>query len=186
MNKYSKGKVFKYIGFFITALCLVSVDQFTKYLAVKELKYQKPYTLIQDILLFRYLENPGAAWGILGGKRILFMSLTFIVIIMMFLLIIKIEMVLAGLDNKKAGIALQWVLAVLISGALGNLIDRIRLGYVVDFIYFKPIDFPTFNVADCYVTVSTAILLFLLLAGINGHDWDMILSFKNSGGGKID
>lgn len=180
MNKNNNRTVFKYIGFLITLLLMTSADQITKYFAVLKLKDQSGFVLVKDILIFRYLENPGAAWGILSGKRIIFTVLTIIVIILMMLLIIKIQKDFSYLDNKKAATALQWVLVMLLSGASGNLIDRIRLGYVIDFIYFAPIDFPTFNVADCFVTISTIILLFLLLAGIKEHDWNIILSFKKN------
>lgn len=180
MNKYNNMTVFKYIGFLIISLLMISADQITKYFAVIKLKDRSPFVLVKDILIFRYLENPGAAWGILSGKRIIFTVLTIAVILFMLLLIIKIQKDFSYLENKKAVTALQWVLVVLLSGATGNLVDRIRLGYVIDFIYFKPIDFPTFNVADCFVTISTIILLFLLLVGIKEHDWNIILSFKKN------
>lgn len=187
MNKYNSRRcIAKYIGFLIIALLMILSDQYTKYLAVENLKYQPPYTIIKDVLLFRYLENTGAAWGILGGKIYILTPITILVILLMLFAVFKIEKVYPYLENRNAALVLQWVLITLISGALGNIIDRIRLGYVVDFIYFKPIDFPTFNVADCYVVISTCILLFLLLFGIKDSDWNKILSFRKSGGESLE
>lgn len=177
MKKYSK-----YISFLLVSVSLIILDQITKYLAVKNLKAQSDYPVIKDILEFKYLENTGAAWGIFGGKRFVFMIFTIIVLIFLIFALFRIEKVLWLLENKKAGIALQWVMVFLIAGAIGNFIDRIRLGYVIDFIYFKLIDFPVFNVADCYVTISTMGILFLLLTGISESDWNLIFSKKKSGG----
>ena len=67
------------------------------------------------------------------------------------------------LPENRRYLPLKACLVLIVSGAAGNLIDRVVQGYVVDFLYFKLIDFPIFNVADCYVTVATAILLFLLM-----------------------
>ena len=70
----------------------------------------------------------------------------------------------------------------IIAGAWGNCIDRIRLNYVVDFLYFKLIDFPIFNVADCYVTVATAVLLFLVLKVYSDEDFEVLKPGGNSKG----
>lgn len=187
MNKYySRRCIAKFIRFFIISILMIVSDQYTKFLAVENLKNQPPYTLIKDVLLLRYLENTGAAWGILGGKIYIFTPFTILLILVLLYVVFKIEKVLLSLENKRAAIVLQWVLISLISGALGNFIDRVRLGYVIDFIYFKIIDFPTFNVADCCVVISTAILLFLLLIGIKDSDWNRILSLKKSGGESVE
>lgn len=186
MNIYNSRRcVAKYFGFLIMSSFLILSDQYTKYMAAIHLKDHPPYTLAKGILSFRYLENTGAAWGILGGKRILFAIFTVIIILVMIIAILKIEKEFYSLQDKSSAIVLQWVLAALISGALGNFIDRIRLGYVIDFIYFELIDFPVFNAADCYVVISTAILLFLLLFGIKDSDWNIILNLKKSGGGPV-
>lgn len=187
MNKYySRRCIAKFIGFFIISILIIVSDQYTKHLAVENLKNQPPHILIKDVLLLRYLENTGAAWGIFGGKIHIFTPFTILLVLVLLYIVLKIEKVLSTLDNKRVAIVLQWVLISLISGALGNFIDRIRLGYVVDFIYFKIIDFPTFNVADCFVVISTAILLYLLLIGIKDSDWDRILSLKKSGGESVE
>lgn len=179
MNSDTKKKIlFKYICFILVIAVLVLADQFTKILAVDYLKNKSVVSIIKDVLLLRYLENPGAAWGILGGKTSIFTIFTFAVLILMTVLLIRIECVNSRLENRRAAFLFQIFLIILSAGAIGNLIDRIRLGYVIDFIYFKVIDFPTFNVADCYVTVSTAIILILLLFKISENDWNTILTRK--------
>ena len=67
------------------------------------------------------------------------------------------------------------------SGAIGNLIDRIVLKYVVDFLYFELIDFPVFNIADCYITISVIILAIMLIFYYKEEDIDLILKKKKRG-----
>ena len=150
------NKLKKIIYFILTSSILVFVDQYSKYLAIINLKNNKPYDLIKGILQFYYYENEGAAFGILQGQRILFFVVTIIVIIAIIYYYIKIPF------NKKY-YPLISVIILIFSGAIGNFIDRILKGYVVDFIYFIPINFPIFNVADSYITVSCFALLFLIL-----------------------
>lgn len=156
---------------------LIFIDQYSKILAVNYLKNSQAKTIIDNVLLLRYLENPGAAWGIMSGKTMLFTMFTVIILVLMIVLMIRIEIVKNKLSSKKQIFIFQFLLVILASGAVGNLIDRIRLGYVIDFIYFKIIDFPTFNVADCYVTIST-ILIIILLVCISENDWNTILTRK--------
>ena len=103
-----------------------------------------------------YLENRGAAFGILQGQKAVFLICTAVVLVL-----------IAFYYNRLPGgrrYTLMRVVAVLLAaGALGNLIDRMRYSYVVDFLYFKLIDFPVFNVADCYVTVGAVLLAVLIL-----------------------
>ena len=85
--------------------------------------------------------------------------------------------VLLKTPNNKKYRVLHLLLSLIAAGAIGNMIDRIRLNYVVDFIYFVVINFPIFNVADMYVTISTAVLVVLLLFVYNENDLNFI-SFK--------
>ena len=73
---------------------------------------------------------------------------------------------------------MQYIITLLIAGAIGNLIDRIVNGYVVDFLYFKLIDFPVFNVADCYVTIACALLIIFCVFVINDKEFNAIFSLK--------
>ena len=79
---------------------------------------------------------------------------------------------------EKKYLPVQIISLFLIAGGLGNLIDRIRLGYVIDFFYFSLINFPVFNMADIYVTVSMAILFVLLIFYYKEEDFDLLFSFR--------
>lgn len=146
MKKYRNG--------IIGMLLLVFLDQLTKYFAIHILKPQGSASLIPQVFAFYYLENHGAAWGILQNAQVLFLLITV-------LLLAVLVYYYRKLPDERHWRAARILMIVLASGAAGNAIDRIRLGYVVDFLYFSLIDFPIFNVADCYVTVS--IFLGLLI-----------------------
>lgn len=133
---------------------LLFLDQWTKRLAVSFLKDQEDVILIPGVLRLHYLENRGAAFGILQDQQWLFYVLTVGILLMILYLIIRMPKTMYFLPVHILGI-------VVIAGALGNFYDRLVHQYVVDFFYFELIDFPVFNVADIYLTCS--IILFLLL-----------------------
>lgn len=137
-------------------LILIVLDQWTKSLAVAHLKGQEPYVLLDGIFQLRYLENRGAAFGMLQGQRTFF-------VIMAVLACLLIGYLYFRLPWKLRFHPLRTVLLFLAGGAVGNLVDRMVLGYVVDFFYFELIDFPIFNVADIYVTCATIALVILIL-----------------------
>lgn len=114
------------------------------------------FKIIGDAFVFSYLRNSGAAWGMLSGKINLFLVFTVIVMLI-------VTYVIINLPATRKYMPLLITCTLLVSGAVGNFIDRVRFGYVRDFIYFKLINFPVFNVADCYVTVSVALLIILIL-----------------------
>lgn len=148
----------KYIKYLIPFLCtivLLYADQMTKSLAVKNLKNKADYPLIKGILEFSYLENTGAAFSSFLGKQGFLITLTLCV---MLLIIWKYFHIPEGRHYLPMRIGF----VLIISGGIGNLIDRIMNRYVVDFIYFVPINFPKFNVADCYVSIGVVILAILL------------------------
>lgn len=149
---------------------LVVLDQYTKYLAVIHLKDNKPFIILNGILELNYLENTGAAFGMLENQKMFFVFVAVVVLSVIGYVLFKTP------SNKKYRI-LHLLLSLIAAGAIGNMIDRIRLNYVVDFIYFVLINFPIFNVADIYVTVSTAVLVFLLLFVYKESDLNFI-SFK--------
>ena len=112
------------------------------------------------------------------GMIALFVVITLIIVPLMIFIIHKIDKLIYVMGtkvNKKAFVFLQIVFVILIAGAIGNLIDRLALGYVVDFLYFKLIDFPVFNVADCYVTVSTIALILIGFFMLSEKELDYLL-----------
>lgn len=142
---------------FILPIVIVILDQFSKFAAVKYLKGNRPYKIIDNFFQLHYVENRGAAFGILQHKRIFFIIITLIIIVVLSFYLIKYYNSL----NKFTKIAF----AMLIGGAAGNLIDRIRFGYVVDFISFKLLhgyDFPVFNIADIAIVLSTIAIILLV------------------------
>lgn len=154
--KTKKAKIAVYLQLILFSVILTVFDQWTKCLAVKHLQNQSDISLIKGVLSFHYLENRGAAFGVFQNQQGVFFILT--VLILAFILYALWKMPV----NRKY-VPLRILCFFLTAGALGNFIDRIRLKYVVDFIYFSLIDFPVFNVADIYVTVSMVVLLLLVL-----------------------
>lgn len=150
---------FGVISFFV----LVFLDQITKKLAVLHLKNQEPFILIKNVFQFFYLENRGAAFGILQGKRAAFIILTVIILFLLAYCYVRMPYV-------KKFLRLRLVIILISAGAVGNFIDRTTQGYVVDFFYFNLINFPIFNVADIYVTCSAVLLAVLILFGYKEQD----------------
>lgn len=137
-------------------LCAVLLDQWTKALAVRHLKGAEALSLWEGVFSLSYVENRGAAFGMMQGKQWLFFVIAAVVLA-------GVLYVLYRMPDGKRYLPLTLSLSFICSGAVGNMIDRIRQGYVVDFFYFSLIDFPVFNVADIYVTVATVTLMLLLL-----------------------
>ena len=141
---------------FMLFVILVIADQLTKHLAVVRLKNQAAYYLINGILEFNYLENRGAAFGVLQNQKYFFVFVALIFIGVIVFVLIKVP-------TQKKYYSLNILLVINAAGAVGNMIDRVRYDYVVDFIYLVCIQFPIFNVADIYVTTATVILVFQIL-----------------------
>lgn len=147
-------KGISWIVFFLCSALLIFLDQWTKALAVEYLMSGKEIQLIPNILSLLYVENAGAAFGILHGQQIIFLLITIFVLAGVLIIFHKTPI-------KKRYLPFLFSLLLVFSGAIGNCIDRQRQSYVVDFIYFRPIDFPVFNLADIYVTGACFFLLFL-------------------------
>lgn len=154
----------------IWVVVLVIIDQYTKFLAKTNLENKDPITIIKDVFELHYLENTGAAFGMLQDQIVFFLIITIITILAILYLYAKIPF-------EKHYTPLRYILIFIIAGATGNCIDRVVNRYVVDFLYFKLIDFPIFNVADCYVSVSAVLLVLLFLFYYKEEDLDFI-SFK--------
>ena len=155
---------------FMLFVILVIADQLTKHLAVVRLKNQAAYNLINGILEFNYLENRGAAFGVLQNQKYFFIFVALIFIGVIVFVLIKVP-------TQKKYYSLNILLVMIAAGAVGNMIDRVRYDYVVDFIYLVCIQFPIFNVADIYVTTATVILVFQILFVYKTNDFNF-LSFN--------
>lgn len=147
----------KFIPVLLVAVFL-GIDQLTKYWASNVLATQGDILFWPNIFHFTYVENRGAAFGMLQNQQWFFITMTVIVLIF-------IVWYWRQIPNNKWGTWMKFALILIISGAIGNLIDRVVLGYVVDFLYFVLIDFPVFNVADIAVVVGVGILMPILLFG---------------------
>lgn len=155
-------------------ILLVAIDQLTKYWASTTLKDKEPLSIISGVLKLQYHENTGAVWGILQGKTGFLTVLTVILVIILIFIYFKIP-------STKRHLPLQIIWVFILSGAVGNLIDRISLNYVVDFVYIELIDFPIFNLADNYLTLSCVLLLILGIFYYKEDDFEFIDNiFKKS------
>lgn len=155
---------------FFLAILFIAADQLTKYYAVLMLKDQTPYAIMDGVFELHYLENNGAAFGILQGQKFFFLFIAVIILSMILYVLFK-------MPYQKKYIKLHITLVLIASGAIGNLIDRIRYDYVIDFLYFSLINFPVFNVADIYVTLAAFYLVILLLFVYKEADLEF-LSFR--------
>ena len=155
-DNLKKKTLLKGFLFLIIIAVLVILDQWTKQLAVLKLKDSGPFVLIDNVFELTYLENRGAAFGMLQGKRTAFLLLTPVVIIALYIMSLK-------LSKDKKFIPMIVCFLLIAGGAAGNMIDRYFNGYVVDFLYFSLIDFPVFNTADIFVSCGSVGLILLLL-----------------------
>lgn len=143
----------KYIIIILFCLLLISIDFISKYLVINLIS-NKTIIIIKNFLKFLYVKNTGAAFGIMSGNIII------LVIVTLILLFYIIKEVKNNVDNK-------WTLLsylLILSGAIGNLIDRVFRGYVVDFISFTLFnkEMAVFNIADSYITIGVFLLIILL------------------------
>lgn len=143
---------------------LIALDLWTKAIAQSVLCGSQPIELIPGALEFRYLQNTGAAFSLLENAQWLFILIAAAVTVL-------IGVLLWRMPKTRRYLPLAVSLLFISAGAVGNLADRIRLGYVRDFIYISLIHFPVFNVADMYVTIATAVLALLILLYYKDEDF---------------
>ena len=136
---------------FITVLSVLSLDQLTKFLITRNLLYNKSIPIIKGIFHFTLIHNRGAAFGILKNQVPLFIYTCVFAIILIYF----------NLKNTKHGKSYRVSLSLILAGALGNLIDRLFLGYVIDFLDFRI--WPVFNVADSAITIGAILLGYSIL-----------------------
>jgi signal peptidase II len=168
-NISKKKKIFLLVDFLMIIL-LVFLDQFTKYLAVIHLEDKPAIKIIDGVLELNFLKNSGAAFGLLQNQKVFFILVAVMILCIIAYVLFRMP------DDKKYNI-MHILLVMIASGAAGNMIDRVRNDYVVDFIYFVIINFPIFNVADIYVTVSTFLFVILFLFYYKENDFNF-LSFN--------
>ena len=138
----------------LAGILMISADQLTKYIAAAKLAGKSGIEIIPNILEFYYTTNNGAAFSSFAGRRLLLIVMP---IIMMIVLVVFLR------KTKNKSFIIKLTVLMIIAGGIGNLIDRIAYGYVVDFINFTFIKFPIFNVADIFVTVGGVILVVYLI-----------------------
>lgn len=164
----------KKIIFLISCALMILLDQWSKSWMVNNLKGKENIVWIKNVFELEYLENNGAAFSSFSGKQAFLLILTAIILIIAVVEFFRVP------DKKHMG-WLEFSFAMLIAGAIGNMIDRVKQGYVVDFFYFVPINFPRFNVADCFICVSAIMLGILILFVYKDEETDFLFNFKKKG-----
>ena len=139
---------------FAAVILLLVTDQYIKYIVDLELKGGPAVVVIKNVLQLNYLENDGAMLGMMGGKTTLMTVLAVVCVIVM------IAVVFTGIIKDRVD---YWCVLLMISGGLGNIVDRVFRGYVIDYIEVLFIDFYIFNFADCLITVAAFVLIFYQL-----------------------
>lgn len=135
---------------------LIAIDQITKYFAINNLKPLGSVSIIDKIFSFTFVENRGAAFGIFQGKTIFLSVITICIIV-------GIMYLYSQLPQTKIYKWIRFCLILIISGAVGNLLDRLFRGYVIDFFHATFINFPVFNVADIYVVVGAILMAIIVI-----------------------
>lgn len=144
-----------YLALLLSAL-LVGLDQLLKLWAIQALKPVGTYPIINNVLHLTYVENRGAAFGMMEGQKWLLVWATALV------LLVLVFVILSGRMKQKFPL---FTVAVILGGGIGNLIDRVYRGYVVDYVHVKIINFAVFNFADICVTMGTLVLVCWLIFG---------------------
>lgn len=139
---------------FIIAAVIVGLDQFFKYMVISNISLTDTVEFIKGIINFVYVKNTGAAFGIFAGKTYILSIVSVLVCAALILFMIK---------NKNKSTMLSLSLSMVLGGAIGNLIDRIVRGYVIDYIEPMFIDFPVINFADVAITVGAFLLVIYVI-----------------------
>lgn len=150
------------ISLFITIIILV-LDQITKFIIASSMKVGDSFEVIPNFLNITSHRNDGAAWGILSGKMSFFFIITIIILVVLTVFYIK---------EAKNNLLMQIAISLLFAGALGNFIDRVLHGEVVDFVdtYIFGYNFPIFNVADSSLTIGVLLIIIALLTDMKKEE----------------
>lgn len=156
---------------FLSTLLLLGIDFVSKRMALKYLMPIGQKNFINGLIRLQYVENRGAAFGILSGRLLPIVLLTPVIVALIIWIYAK------SLSNPKFS-KFRLICVFFVSGSVGNFIDRVAYGFVVDFLEFEFVDFPVFNIADIYLTLSTLALMILLLFYYKDSDWNFMKEEK--------
>ncbi|GAB6181088.1 signal peptidase II [Desulfotomaculum defluvii] len=145
------------VRFFLVLLGTIAIDQFTKYIVMKNMLLGESIPLLTGIFHLTYIQNPGAAFGLLAGRTWFFVGVT---------LLVLGAMAFSYRWIQQSGALYQWALGLVAGGAIGNLIDRVRYTKVIDFLDFRV--WPVFNLADTAICIGVGLILL-----------DALREFKN-------
>ena len=145
----------QFLFFSVFAALIVAADQITKYLTVALIPLYSRVDFIPGFLSLTYVQNTGAAWSMCEG-----MQWMFVLIFLVLTAAVLYEYFKSPLPFSKFE---RWCIAAIYGGGLGNMIDRVRFGYVVDMIKTDFMNFPVFNVADCFITCGCFAMIFSLV-----------------------
>ena len=152
----------QFLFFSIFAALIVVADQITKYLTVALIPLYSRVDFIPGLLSFTYVQNTGAAWSMFEGMKWMFAMIFLVLTAAVLYEYFKSPLPFSTFE--------RWCIAAIYGGGLGNMIDRVRLGYVIDMIKTDFMVFPVFNVADCFITCGCFAMIFSLLF-INKAFW---------------
>ena len=151
-----------FVFYCIFVAVIVAADQITKFLTVQNIPLYQDVPAIEGLFHLTFVKNTGAAWSMLSGMRWLFVVLFVVMTALVLWEYFKKPMAFTKFE--------RWCIAAVYGGGLGNVIDRVRLGYVVDMIEVDFMNFPVFNVADCFITCG-CIALMVSLIFFNKRFW---------------
>ena len=157
----------------LAVILLTALDQWVKCLIHSNFAVGESKNIIDGVFKLTYVQNRGAAWGSLSGKIVFLLAITFVILIAAIYIYCRL-----AADTKHKYTPLRISIVFLISGAIGNMIDRIFRGYVVDMFNFCLINFPVFNVADIFVTCSFVVIIILVLFVYKDDDLTAIVRRK--------
>lgn len=152
-------------------LFLLGADQASKYWAVENLKGSAGIPVIPGVFEFYYLENDGAAFGMLDKIQGVFILTAVLILLLCLYTFLR-------LPEDRRYRPLKILCVVIGAGAAGNMLDRLMCGYVIDFLYVSLIDFPVFNLADCYICIGVAVFALLFLTYYKNDSFSFLLPGK--------
>ncbi len=152
------------------SLAVVLLDQLIKYFVATTLPLNTSQPVLSGLVSIAHIRNYGAAWSMLVGQRWFFIIIS----------LVAVAVIGYYLKKKWTNWGYGLGLALLLGGTLGNFIDRLRLGYVVDMIQLDFINFPIFNVADCALTLGVIVLILTMIKDEQLNDWSSSRKWKRA------